>query len=88
LKTYEIWRGPLARLTNAVLYDLAPGAHGRQAHVWIQEVSGRSAVLGLACWGEARESELQAWCRTRLRAWLDDQALATVSFGRDLRAVA
>jgi hypothetical protein len=81
LKSYELGRGPLARLLEAVQYDIAPQAHKRQAHVWIQDIGPQGAVLGLACWGEAREPELQAWCRARLREHLDERALAAVSFG-------
>ena len=81
MKAYELGRGPLSSVLEAVQYDLAPQLHRRSAHLWIEDVGPRGVVLGLTCWGDAKPAEQATWVRARLKDFLDDQALAAVLVG-------
>lgn len=79
MHTYELERGPLSRVVEAVSYDLAPALHKRGAHIWIEDIGPTGAVLGFTCWNESERQALLDWTRARLHDHLEDRALGAVT---------
>ena len=77
---YEKGRGPLSRVVEAVHYDLAPALNKVGAHVWIEDIGDRGAVLGFTSWGDLRGPELKSWLQRRLLEHLDDGACAAIVY--------